>query len=71
MEGEPYSRVGVDGTAVDVEIIFSQHLGPLVNGSSRSIEYSPQHVLGHTDFETVASELDFRLALVSVGRRQE
>lgn len=29
-----YSGVGVDGTAVDVEVFFRQHLGALVNGTT-------------------------------------
>jgi hypothetical protein len=27
-----YSRVWVDGTAVDVEVVFCQHLGALIDG---------------------------------------
>ena len=29
-----YSRVGVDGTTVDVEVVLCKHLGTLINGSA-------------------------------------
>ena len=44
-----YSRERVDGATVDVEIIFGEDLGPLIDGPTRSIEDTPQHVLGHAE----------------------
>jgi hypothetical protein len=58
-----YTRVGVDGTAVDVEVVLSQHLWALVDGLSGSIEDTTQHVLGHTELQAVSGEFDFGLRL--------
>jgi hypothetical protein len=58
-----YTRVRVDGATVDVEVVLSEHLGTLVDGLSRSIEDTAQHVLGDTKLQAVASELDFGLLL--------
>lgn len=59
--GATYSGEGVDGVSVDVEVVLSQDLGALVDGTARSIENTAKHVLGHTDLQTLASELDFGL----------
>ena len=56
-----YSRVGVDGTAVDIQVVFGQHLGTLIDGSSGTIEDTSQHVLGDAELQAVTCELDFRL----------
>ncbi len=56
------TRVGIDGTAVDIQVVFRQHLGALVDGSTRPIEDPAQHVLGHAQFETVPRKLDFGLS---------
>lgn len=61
MQTSAYSRVRVDGGAVDIEVVLCEHFGPLVDGPARSIEDAPQHVLGHTELQTVAGEFDFRL----------
>lgn len=45
-----YSRVRVDGLAIDIQIVFRQHLGTLVNRATRTIENTTQHVLRHTQF---------------------
>jgi hypothetical protein len=58
-----YTRVGVDGATVDVKVVLSEHLGTLVDGLSRSIEDTAQHVLGDTKLQAVAGELDFGLLL--------
>jgi hypothetical protein len=56
-----YSRVWVDGTAVDVEVVLRKHLGALVDGLSGAVENATQHVLGDTELQAVAGELDFGL----------
>lgn len=61
-----YSGVGVDRAAVDVKIILSEDLGSLVDGFSRTIEDTAQHVLGHTKLQAVSSELDFGLRLSAI-----
>lgn len=61
--GRTYSGVGIDRAAVDVEIVFSQHLGTFINSSARAIEHSSQHVFGDTNLQAVAGELDFGLLL--------
>lgn len=58
-----YSRVRVDGATVDVEVVLSKHLGTLVDGLSRSIEDTTQHVLGDTQLQAVSCELNFGLLL--------
>ena len=56
-----YPRVRVDGTAVDVKEVLGENLGALVDGSSGSIEYATEHVLGHANLQAVPGELDFGL----------
>ena len=56
-----YTRVGVDGRAVDVQVLLRQDLRALVDGTTRTIEDTTQHVLGHTELQAVAGELDFGL----------
>lgn len=58
-----YSRVWIDRATVDVEVVLSKHLGALVDGLSRSIENSTQHVLGDTKLQAMSGELDFGLVL--------
>jgi hypothetical protein len=57
----PYPRVGVDGLAIDIQILLRKHLGSLINWTSRTIEDTTQHVLGHTELQAVTGELDFGL----------
>lgn len=59
----PYTTEGVDGTAVDVEVLLGQDLGALVDSSSRSIKDSTKHVLGDTKLQALAGELDLGLFL--------
>ena len=59
------SRVRIDGAAVDVKIVFRQNLGAFVNGTSRAVEDSAQHVLRDANFHIVARELDFGLSKIS------
>jgi len=58
-----YARVRVDGTSVDVKVVFSEHLRALVDGLSRTIEDTTQHVLGHTKLQAVPGKLYFCLRL--------
>lgn len=58
----PYSRVGVDRTAVDIQVVLGQHLGAFVDSSARTIEDTTQHVLRHTELQAVAREFDFCLS---------
>ena len=51
--------------AVDVEVVLGQNLGALVDGATGTVEDSTQHVLGHTELERVAAELDFGLLDIS------
>ena len=60
---ESYSRVWVDRTAVDVKVLLWQHLGTLVDSSSRTIENSTKHVFGNTKLQALAGKLDFGLYL--------
>lgn len=59
------SCVGVDRLTVDVEVVLSQNLGALVDGATRTVEDTAKHVLGHTELERVAAELDFGLLHIS------
>jgi hypothetical protein len=61
IQWEAYSGVWVDRATVDVEVVFSKNLGALVDGLSRTVENTTQHVLGHTKLQAVAGELDFGL----------
>jgi len=58
------ARIRVDGGTVDVEVIFGEHLWALVNGATRTVKDSTQHVFGHAELETVAGEFDFGLVRV-------
>jgi hypothetical protein len=58
---QTYTRVGVDGRSVDVEVVLGQDLGALVDGTSGSIEDTTKHVLGHANFQALAGELDLGL----------
>jgi hypothetical protein len=55
------TRVGVDRRTVDVEVVLSKNLGALVNGATRTVENTTQHVLAHSELQVVAGELDFGL----------
>lgn len=56
-----YSRVRVNRLTVDIQVILRQHLGTLVNRPTRTVKDTSQHVLGHTQLQAVAGELDFGL----------
>ena len=56
-----YSRIGINGTTVDVEKLFCQYLGTFVDRSPRAIEYTTQHVLRDTELQALSSEFDFCL----------
>lgn len=53
-----HSREGVNGTAVDIKVLFWQHLGTLVDGSSRSIKDTAKHVLRDTELKVLTGKLD-------------
>ena len=55
------TRVGVDRRTVNVEVVLGKDLGALVNGATRTVEDTTQHVLAHSELQVVASELDFGL----------
>lgn len=55
------ARVRVDGRAVDVEVVFSQHLGAFVDCVAAAVESPAEHVFAHAEFEVVASEFHARL----------
>ena len=31
---QAYPRIGIDGTAIDIEVVLRKHLRPLINGSA-------------------------------------
>ena len=64
-----HSRVWVNGTAVDVQVIFSQHLRSFVNSPSGSIKYAAKHVLRDTQLQTLPRKLDSGLYGVSYKPR--
>ena len=45
---------------VNVNIVFSKDLGTVVDGVTRAVEDTPQHVLRHRQLHAAASELDVR-----------
>lgn len=56
-----YSRIWVDGTAVNIEIFFRQDLGSFVDGTSGAIKDTTQHVFRHTKLQALAGKFDFGL----------
>jgi uncharacterized protein YbaR (Trm112 family) len=62
-----YSRVRVDRTAIDVQVILRKHLRSFIDSSSRSIKDTSKHVLRHTELQTLACEFDFRLFTISTS----
>lgn len=50
---------------VDVEVVLGQNLGALVDSTTGTIEDTTKHVLGHTELERVAAELDLGLLGIS------
>lgn len=61
------ARVGVDGRAVDVEVVFREHLGPLVDGAAGAVEDAAQHVFADAELEVVPGEFDFGLGVCQSG----
>jgi hypothetical protein len=66
MREKSYSGVRVDRATVDVKVVFGKDLGALVDGLSRTVEDAAQHVLGNTELQAVAGELDFGLYMSDV-----
>lgn len=64
---QTHSRVRVDRATVDVEVVLSEHLGALIDGTTGSIEDTTKHVLGHADLQALASKLDFGLESFSLA----
>ena len=60
-----YPRIGIDGTAIDIEIIFREHSWPFIYCPPRAIKYSAKHVFRHSNLQVVAREFDFSLPHVS------
>lgn len=54
---------------VDVEVILGQNLRALVDSTTGTVKYTTKHVLGHTELERVAAELDFGLLGISTTAR--
>lgn len=52
---------------VDVEVVLGQNLRALVDGTTGTVEDTTKHVLGHTELERVAAELDFGLLHISTA----
>jgi len=50
---------------VDVEVVLGQNLGALVDSTTGTVEDTTKHVLGHTELERVAAELDLGLLGIS------
>lgn len=53
-------RVGVDGRAVDVEVLLGKDLGSLVDRVTGTVEDATEHVLGHGQLHARTRELDVR-----------
>lgn len=65
MDKTTYTRVWVNRTSVDVQVILSQHLWSLVDSPSGSIKDATKHVLRDTQLQTLSRELDSSLCGVS------
>ena len=63
-----YSRIRIDGTSINVQIVFCQHFGTFVDGTARSVKNTAQHVFGNANLQVVAGEFDFRLVIASAYR---
>ena len=50
---------------VDVEVVLGQNLGALVDSTTRTVKDTTKHVLGDTELERVAAELDLGLLGIS------
>ena len=53
--------VGVDGRAVDVEVVLREHFGAFVDGAAGAVEDAAQHVFADAELEVVAGEFDSSL----------
>ncbi len=60
-----YTRVWVNRTSVDVQVLLSQHLRSLVDSPSRSIKDATKHVLRNTQLQALSRKLDCSLYEVS------
>ena len=50
---------------VDVEVVLGQNLGALVDSTTGTVKDTTKHVLGDTELERVATELDLGLLGIS------
>lgn len=80
--GEPGSRSSIaSGTCdemrhwveqtVDVQVVFGEDLGSLVDGVSGTVEDATEHVLGHGELHRGPGELDVRRLDIDSGRPLE
>lgn len=65
MEKATYTRVWVNRTSVDVQVLLSQHLRSLVDSPSGSIKDATKHVLRNTQLQALPRKLDCSLCGVS------
>ena len=55
---------GVDGRALNVEVLLGHHGGSTVDGNAGAVEDAPEHVLGHGRLEHLTGELELSVATV-------
>lgn len=60
-----YTRVWVDGATVDVEVVLGKNLGALVDGAAGTVKDAAKHVLGDTELQALAGELNLGLLSLS------
>lgn len=65
-----YSRIRIDSTAVNIDIIFGEHLWPFVDYFARPIEYTSQHVLCYTKFHALTREPNLGLHWYKISMAQ-
>ena len=54
------------GTYLDVQEVFGQHTGAIVDGHTGAVELTTQHFGGDWHFEHIASEFDVGLQVVDI-----
>lgn len=59
-----HSLEGVDGLALNVQEFLGQHGRAFVDGHSRTIERTPQHLLGDRHLHGLACELAVRVKII-------
>jgi hypothetical protein len=56
-----------NGTYLDVEEVFGEHCGTMINGDTRAVELTTQHFSGDRHAKHITRELDVGLQVVDVG----